>query len=224
MKIPNLNAVLLVLLLLYFDHSQAQQIEKKSKFFLTAGYGLAGSFFVRSYQETLPFPSAPYRAFFKKNFIGNALNSALGMRLGKRYELKAGINYQHFTRHVKATDTIVGVVISLNTTIHHRDYMYFVSVHRLYEKRKHLIFTGLGIYYLNPRQETIEYGYGIPNFVSISEPRGKYLEEGGVLADVAYEYKFQPKVNLGIRTQFYYTASADILESFTLFPFIKINF
>lgn len=224
MKIFKFNIFFLLLLL--FKHSSAQiQTEKKSKIFLTAGYGLAGSFFVRSYEEALPFPSDPYRAFYKKNFIGNTLEGAAGITLGKRYELKVGVNHQHFTRHIKALqDTISNVVIYLENTIHERDYMYFASIHKLFDKRKHCFSTGLGIYYLKPFSETIEYGYGIPNFVSISEPRGKYSEEGGILADLAYEYKFQSKVNLGIRAQFYYTASDGIVESVTLFPFIKINF
>lgn len=225
MKTFNLYTFLIVLLLLLSNSMSAQaQNEKKSKFFLTTGYGLAGGVFVRTYEETLPFPSALYRAFSKKNFIGNTLEGALGMKLGKRYELKTGINYQRFSRRVKSQDTLSNVVISVETTIQERNYMYFASINRLYEKKRHSFSTGLGIYYMKYRAQHIEYGYGRPNFFSIYEPRSSYNDEGGFLADLTYEYKFQPKVNLGFRTQLYYTASLASVESITLFPFIRISF
>jgi hypothetical protein len=217
--------VLAFALLLVATTSSAQEgSQKKSKFFLTAGYGLAGSFFVRSYEEGLPFPSRGYRAFFKKNFIGPALNGAIGVRLGKKYELKAGITHQRFSRYINAKDTLSSVVINLNSTIQHRDYIYFASLNRMFDKRNHIFTTGIGLYYLNPRQQEIEYGYGMPSFITISESKNGALAEGGVFAEAAYEYKFQPKVNVGIRGQFYYTLSAGYAESVALFPFIKINF
>lgn len=63
---------------------------KPSKIFLSAGYGLAGSFFVRSYDEALPLPSSGYTAFFKKNFIGTAQDLAIGIHLKRNVDVKLG--------------------------------------------------------------------------------------------------------------------------------------
>lgn len=196
------------------------------KFSLSLGYGLAGSFFVRSYEETLPFPSNNYRAFYKKKFIGNGQNLSLGYRLSKNYEIKGGINFQHFTRRVKARDTLASVFIYLDNTIHERDYMTFASLNRVFERKKHIFNTGLGLYYLRPQSETIEYGTGRPDFYANIENNfeNSNEEEGGVFMELAYEYKFQPKVNIGLKTQFYYTLSTWSAESVTLFPYIKILF
>ncbi len=106
------------------NYSQINKIpESKSKFFISAGYGLAGSFFVRSYEEFAPLPT--YKVFYKKHFVGVAQNFAIGMNLKKNYQLRLGINFQHFTRRIKSRDTLNTVTINLNHTIHHRDYMWF---------------------------------------------------------------------------------------------------
>lgn len=197
---------------------------KSSKISLTASYGLAGSFFVKSYAEKFPFPTVRNREFNKKNFIGNALNAAIGYRISNNYELKAGIQFQNFTRRAKATDTISNVVVNRNTTIHDRNYMYFVGIFRIFENQKYILSPGIGVYYLDPRQQSIGYGYGIPNYVGIYESQNGDLEEAGIFAELSYEYKFQPKVNLGIKLQGYYTATASYFESVAFLPFVKINF
>lgn len=223
------NSIFIIFILLFFlnENCLSQSINKqKSKFFLSAGYGLAGSFFVRSYTESLPFPSSTYRNFSKKRFIGNSQDLNIGYRLNKKYDISAGINFQHFTRKVKATDTLASVVIYLDNTIHERNYMYFINVHRIFEEKKHLFLTGIGIYYFRIQSESIEYGKGIPNFYSNYEAnyQNSKAEEAGAFVEFAYEYKFQPKVNIGLKTQFYYTISTATAESVTLFPYIKINF
>jgi len=50
------------------------------------------------------------------------------------------------------------------------------------------------------------------------------LEEAEVLFESGYEFKFQPKVHLGIKTQFYYTVSTSTAESITLVPYIHLLF
>lgn len=205
---------------LYINFCAAQTKEKaSSKFFLSTGYGLAGSFFVRSYQESLPFPSSGYKAFFKKNFIGNAQNIAFGIHLKKKIDLKVGLNFQHFTRQINSKDTLSGVLIYLDHTIHHRNYIWYASINKKYPKREHQFSWGLGLYYIRSQQEEVE--ISPPRFYQNLE---RNLEEAGSFIELAYEYKFQPKVNIGIKTQFYYTISTGEPESVTLFPFIKINF
>ena len=195
------------------------------KFFLSAGYGLAGSFFVRSYQEGAPFPG--YIAFFNKNFIGTAQNIAVGLTLNKNYEIKIGLNFQHFTRQISLTDTTNNVIIYVDNTIHHRDYMWFASGDKSFSKEKYQLSCGLGIYYLRPKQEEVELFTGnnsaLLNYVE-RDYNNSRLEEGGIFIEIAYEYKFQPKVNLGIKSQFYYTISAGYAESITLIPYFKILF
>jgi len=204
--------------------SKAQQKEKK--IFISAGYGLAGSFSVKSYIESLPFPSAQYGKFAKKNFIGNAQQFNVGYRLSKNYQLNAGIHFQRFTRRVKATDTLLSVVIYLDNAIFEKNYIYFANVSRVFERKKQLFYAGLGLYYIRSQSEQIEYGRGIPNFFSNYESRfdNSRAEEGGSFVEFAYEYKFQPRVNIGIKGQFYYTLSAGYAESVALFPYVKILF
>lgn len=204
--------------------SKAQQKEKK--FFISAGYGLAGSFSVRTYNETLPFPSAQYGNFSNKNFIGNAQQFNVGYRLSKNYQLNAGIHFQRFTRRVKVTDTLVSVVIYLDNTINEKNYIYFANLSRVFEGKKNLWQAGLGLYYIRPQSQSIEYGRGIPNFFLDYERRydNSKLEEGGAFIEFAYEYKFQPRVNIGMKGQFYYTLSAGYAESVALFPYVKILF
>jgi hypothetical protein len=220
------SASFLFIFLLFSTTAFSQSKEEKNKISISGSYGMAGSFFVRSFQEVLPFPSGNYRAFLKKRFIGNAQNFTIGYRLKDNYEIKAGINSQHFTRRVKATDTLQSVIIRLDNTIHHRDYMYFTSLHKAFERKKYFLSTGLGLYYLRDQDETIEYGPGIPNYYSNYESnyRNSKAEEGGIFAEFAYEYKFQPKVNIGVKAQFYFTASAGTAESVTLLPYIRISF
>lgn len=214
------------ILLFLVSNSCLSQEKQSSNFFLEGGYGLAGSFSVRTYVESLPFPSSAYRNFSKKNFLGNAQEFKIGYRLNKNYELSAGIHFEHFTRRVKALDTLTSVIIRLDNTIHERNYIFSADLLRVFERKKDLFHAGLGLYYIRPQAETIEYGTGIPNFYSNYESRydNSREEEGGAFVEFAYEYKFQPKVNLGIKSQFYYTISTASAESITLFPYVKILF
>lgn len=219
---------LLFIFLLFSFKSKAQNKvpdSSKNKIFITAGYGLAGGIFVIGYAEQPPFASGQYRAFYNKNFIGSAQNLSIGFKINQFYEIKTGINYQHFTRRIKSIDTLQTVVINLDNTIHSRDYMFFASLDRKLERKKHMVAAGLGVYYLMYQAQFIEYGVGIPNFYVDRESRfdDGYNAEGGVLVEISYEYKFQPRVSLGIRGQFYYTMSVWSSESVTLFPFIKIG-
>jgi hypothetical protein len=216
---------LIILLLLSAQTFSQNTKNNEKRFFLSGGYGLAGSFFVRSYQEWAPSPG--YRAFFKKNFIGTAQNIALGVAFKKKYELRVGLNFQHFTRQIELKNTTNNVTIDLDHTIHHRDYMWFGSVDKNFPKGNHIFSFGLGIYYLRPKQEEVELFSGSNSslFTNIERDyNNSRLEEAGAFIEAAYEYRFQPKVNLGIKTQFYYTISAGYAESITLIPYVKILF
>ncbi len=220
------SLIFITLFLTFLQKSYSQKNGKdvrKEKIFITAGFGLAGSFFVRSYEEFSPVPNA--QLFEKKHFIGNAQNIAVGINLKKGYQVRIGMNFQHFTKTIKVIDTINSVLIKLDHDIHHRDYMWYGAISKNFEKGKHILIPGIGIYYLRSKQEEIEIQPSLNYFINIERNyKNSYLEEAGVFTEFAYEYKFQPKVNLGVKTQFYFTASAGTAESVTLFPYIKINF
>ena len=193
---------------------------------MSVGYGVSGSFFVIDLPETLPFQGNNYHQFSKKKFIGNSQNLSIGYRLNKNNTLNIGINYQHFSKAIKSNDILSNVNIYIDNTIHHRDYMYFINWQKSIERKNHLLIGGAGIYYLRSKDQTIEYGIGIPNFFSLRESNFKNSneEEGGAFAELGYEYKFQQKVNLGIKSQFYFTISTGEPESIALLPYIKICF
>jgi hypothetical protein len=213
----------LILVVFISAESRSQNFENGSgNFFVTAGYGLAGSFFVRSYDEFAPLPQ--YKTFYKKRFLGVSQSASVGLNLKKNWDINMGINFQQFTRKVRSRDTLSNVYINLDHTIHHRDYIWFVSANKKIDYQKSLFSFGLGGYYLRPKQEEISIYY--PSFFENIERnyQNSRLEEGGVFIDFAYEYKFQSKVNLGIKTQFYYTVTAGYAESITLLPYVKIIF
>lgn len=226
MKYLNQKIIFLLFLNTLLFHNKCEAQQKQQKFSISAGYGLAGSFFVSQYVESLPFPSNNYGNFSKKNFIGSSQEFSIGYRLNKNYELNAGIDFQHFERRVKASDTLASVNIYIDKTLQERNYIYFANLSRVFERKKDLFHAGLGLYYIRYRSESIEYGTGIPNFYSNYEARydNSKEEEGGAFVELAYEYKFQPRVNIGIKTQFYYTISIASAESITLFPYVKILF
>lgn len=205
----------------YINCYSQNRDEKKNKFFIAPGYGFAGSFFVRSYEEFAPLPD--YKAFYKKHFIGSSQNMAFGLTIKNVWEIKAGINYQHFTRKVNARDVLNGVQIIFNHDIHHRDYMWYAAADRKINSKNDLFLFGLGAYYLVSKTQSIE--IYTQNVISNEQVwKGSYNGELGLFGEFGYEYKFQPKVNLGIKSQFYFTATAGYAESVTLFPYIKILF
>ena len=86
-----------------------------------------------------------------------------------------------------------------------------------------MIGIGAGLYYLRPVQEEITIDY-LANIILVEDRNYKnsYLEEAGALLDISYEYKFQPRVYVGIKSQFFFTISTGEAESLALFPFIKL--
>jgi len=213
-----IQSLLLVLAMSICFESRAQD----NHFFVSAGYGLAGSFFVRSYTEFSPSPGA--KTFFKKRFLGVSQDAAVGINLKKNWEIRAGINYQHFTRRIETIDTLRNsFIVSLNHDIHHRNYMWFASTAKQLMHKNHSLGLGLGLYYLLPKQEEVEITSAyFENFERDQKHNG--LNELGTFAEFSYEYKFQPRVNIGVKTQFYYTITAAYAESVTLFPYVKILF
>lgn len=72
-----------VMLGFIIDNCFAQdQKDKDPQFFFSAGYGLVGSFFVRTVEEFTPIPQ--HKIFYKKKFIDAAQNAAFGYSFIKK--------------------------------------------------------------------------------------------------------------------------------------------
>lgn len=220
----NLILTFLCLTLFTTNINAQRQEEKPARFFVNVGSGAGGSFFVRDYDEALPFASSGYRAFFKKKFIGTASEIAVGIHLKKNLDLSFAYNRQRFTRHVYFSDTLsggVGVLIDHN--IQHVDNSWMLGMSKNYVRNKSQLSWGAGLYYWTGRLHTVEV---LGNNVYDQDLVWKGGKNGdlGAFAELGYEYKFQPKVNLGVKSQFFWIVSGSYPSSVTLFPFIKLNF
>lgn len=192
--------------------------KKPYRLFLTTGFGAAGNFFVRSYEENLPFPSQGYYAFLKKNFLGTSQEISAGIHLRNNLDLKVEYHYQRFSRHVQLQDTLSGVVLSLDHHIHHVNNIWTGGMAKNYFKGSNQFVFGLGLFFIRPSQQEVEI---YPNFYINRERRR--LDDLGTYVELGYECKFQPKVNLGIKGQFFWILSGSYPESIALLPYIRLN-
>jgi hypothetical protein len=196
---------------------------KPSKFFLSVGQGAGGSFFVRDYDEALPSNTLGYKAFLKKKFVGIAQEITVGIHLKKNIDLKFGYNRQRFTRRVLVDDTVSGVGVSIDHRIQHVDNSFLIGMSKNYIRKMSQLSWGSGLYYWTGQLHTIEV---YPRYIIDRDVvlKGSYSGDLGAYAEMAYEYKFQPKVNIGIKGQFFWILSGSYANSVALFPFIKLNF
>lgn len=213
------SLTVLVCFVMAFSCAAQTKSLKSSKFFFSTGYGLGGNFFVRDYYESLPFPNSGYTSFLKKNFLGTVQEVSGGIHLNKSTDLIFGYSRQRFTRKVFVDDTLPrNVGISMDLRIHHVDNMWFGGVVKNYTQRKSTLSWGGGIYWIRAQQQELEI---YPGYVILRERK---MEDGGAFAQIGYEYKYQPKVHLGIKGQFFWILSGSYAESVTLVPYIKIDF
>jgi hypothetical protein len=192
---------------------------KPSKFFFSTGFGLGGNFFVRDYDEALPFPSSEYKSFFKKNFIGTVQEVSAGIHLKKGIDLNFGYSRQRFTRKVIVEDNLPSnVSVLMDLKIHHVDNIWFGGLTKNYSRRKNIYSWGSGIFWLRAQQQEGEIYTGYVIF------RERKLEDGGAYVQLAYEYRYQPKVHIGLKGQFFWILSGSYPESVALAPYIKLDF
>lgn len=195
--------------------------ERKNSFFLSYGNGLGGSFFSSTYPEFTPIPQSRY--YYNKKFIGQTQDITLGFRTKNNWLFRVGLNYQSFSKKVSFTDTLAGnTIVYVNHSIRDRNFMYCGAIGKEVVKKKHRYSFGLGTYYLESYSHRIEV-YSSRLIDNDNPSKGIYDGEAGLLSEAAYEYQFQPKVSIGIKGQFYYTATAVYAESITLFPYISIK-
>jgi hypothetical protein len=194
-----------------------------SKYSISGGLGLAGSFFVRSYEEN---QLGLETSFFKKNFIGKGMYFSVERKLRNNFRIGVGYSFQQFKRRVKYSEEINNVLFFIDHSITHTNHIYDVSLKKQFDQRKSFLTATVGIYYLRPIQEEIDITRTLPRIVTIEDRsyRNGKLEEAGVLVGGSYEYNFQPRVNFGIQSNFYFTVSTGEPESITLIPYIRILF
>ncbi|HEX4958564.1 MAG TPA: hypothetical protein VFV46_10330 [Lacibacter sp.] len=212
----------LIIFIISFKYSYSQDSIKIKypKLLIEAGAGVSGSFSVIDYSDFTPISGS--KEFARKNFIGSAQNLSVGILLKKNWEVRFGVHYEYYKRWINSIDTLRNsVVVNINRDIHHKNFMWYGGVTKKFNVNKGFITTGIGLYYLVSKVQTISV---YPGFVSDHEQiwKGKYNGDGGAYIETGYEYRFQPKVHLGIKSQFYYTISLGYQESLSLYPYIKI--
>ena len=192
------------------------------KYSIQAGFGAAGSFFVRSYNE-----GYDQISFLKKDFIGKTFSFGISRAIGKNFDLSLNYSFQEFSRRVSYLALLDNVEFILHDfSIRHINNIYDLTLRKYFGNTSGRWMVGLGLYYLRPIQQEISiYGPG-PATVQIHERRHKYhsLNEGGSLVEIGYEKRFQPRMSIGIKSQLMYTLSTQEFESVTLYPYLKYAF
>ena len=222
---PALKVIFSVALLLpIMSMGQHSSQQNKSKITFSAGYGLAGSFFVNSYSEKPIFgPDDVY--FFNKKINGTVGTVDVGWNLKRNYSLHFGFNRQHFTKDIQYNTMMNNVVFMIDREIYHKDNIYTLSLRKRFKSSKGSLQGGLGIYYLRSEQNEIEILKSMQAYLDIERAVAGYgLEEGGVMAEIGYDYYFQPKVAIGIKSAFYFTITTGEAESVILLPYIRLIF
>ena len=214
----------LLLLCFYLPGKTQTHTAINHKYSLQFGYGIAGSFFVRSYVEN----ELGETSFFKKHFIGRNLNIGISRSIGRDFHLALNYTLQEFNKRITYEAQIDNVLVEIGDhQIRHTNNIYDLTLRKQFITRSHSWFAGIGLYYLRPiQQEIIINRFGNPSLIQIEDRRQKYhrLNEGGCLVEVAYEKRFQPRMSIGIKSQLMYTISTQEFESVTLYPYLKYVF
>lgn len=189
-------------------------------FSLEASYGVAGSFFVRSYEESNdPVLGGSY---YNKNFIGSHMHMSLAYDLSKNSAIGIGYTRQQFAKRIIFSN---GSNIFVNAKIRHINNIWELKYGKsLFPfKGNSVLIGGIGVYYLRPQQEEVD----VTSSGILWEERDyKYfrLEEAGVFVELKFEHSFQDKVEIGLKSNFYFTITSTNAESISISPYIKISF
>ena len=215
---------LLAFIFIFFSFNTfSQKKETEKKFSLNAGYGLAGSFFATSYDEHQT-SAIEYK---NKNFVGSNLFIEVEMKLKRNNSLALHYSRQAFSKSVYYKNSVDINHVIIDTKIQDVNHIIGLSFNKSFTKNKNSFSVGLGPYYLVPLSESIliaEHPSGMTVIVQESDTKISYDAEGGAFVDFSYNYQFQPRVEIGVKSQFYYTISGNYAESITLLPYVKIKF
>lgn len=200
---------LLFFLTCYSIITFSQKQSEKGKISFSVGYGLSGNIFVRAKDY-----------YYKKNFIGTNLSFNATMKTGEKSELKLG-----YTRQENYSKRIIfsGSTVFINSKTRHVNNFFELAYIKSFTQKKNSFKPGLGVVYIQPQQEEVDYG---PMFIEWLERNKKFnqIDDLGMFMEFSYEYKFQDRVNVGLRSQFYFNITAGLSESVSFYPYIRIFF
>jgi hypothetical protein len=208
---------------------QAQR-DQRPGFDIMLGYGAAGSFFVRSYDETVMY--AEDKKLYRKNFAGSNRCLDIGLHFKKGYSLRLGYSRQHFTKEVDFKGFFDQWQIEVDRKIYHIDNIFSLSLDkRLFIQNmkgsasRHVLIPALGAYYLRSIQNEIDILFSLKAYDDTERNyKNSKLEEAGLFIATGYEYLLQPKVGIGMNARFNYTISTGDPESISLTPYVRFIF
>ena len=220
-----LKVICMFLIIIPFNaFAQNANQSLRNRFTFSAGYGLAASFFVNSYSEKPVFgPEDVY--FYNKKINGSVGTVDIGWNFKNNYSLHFAFNRQHFTKAIQYNTMMSNVVLMIDREIYHKDNIYTLSLLKRLKSTKGSFQGGLGIYYLRSEQNEIEVLKSMLLYMDTERAVAGYgLEEGGAMAEFGYDYYFQPRVAIGLKSAFYFTITTGEAESVILLPYIRLLF
>lgn len=217
-----MKIITLLALILIFINSDAQQ--KKHHWSASINYGLAGNFFVRSYDEVqnLPFQ---HNYFYKKNFLGSiqGFNIDYGLK-NKRSALGFGYSVEIHKGKKNETVPFYGTEFVLHDfNLRHVEnlYQFYYLFYPLKRNTDLDIFFGLLVANMHQQEIGIE---GNQILVEERNNANSRLKEGGVVAGLHYKKQIDTHFYLGIKFCINYLQSVQTLESLTLTSALTYKF
>lgn len=218
LQFPTMKKIILLfnIYLIPFTPSVAQD---NSRFSISINYGLNGSFFVRSYDE-----SGPGIHFYNKNFIGTSGGAELKYRLNKRSTIALGYMESNNKRVADFYGTNNNITLNIwSFTIRHTEHIYYAGYeHNLFKHNPGLRLQ-VGIYYVKPVQQEIEV---TNNSINIWERKksNAHLNDLGVYLGFQYSRKIDTHFDLGVQSRIFYEVTTGILSQVTLTPTLAYHF
>jgi hypothetical protein len=186
--------------------------QHKYKLSVEANYGLQGNFFVRSYDEYAP---GGVKRFLNKNFVGTIGGVELKYNTSEHASLNLAYSQSVNKREINFNNGSGDIVSHFN--IRHINNFFQLSYETIVSKNAKWFRVNAGVYYLRSRQQEID---ASQRDLSIEERdyKSNGLEEGGVFLGLNLTKKIDTKLDLGLRSNVYFTVSTGAFEAVTLTP------
>lgn len=216
MKNVSLTIVMSFIALLSFAQS--------GRFSVSAHYGPAGNFFVRSYDETGGPAATGPRYLYKKNFIGSIAGIDLTYRVSPNSAL--GVAYSRAinkgTKNFQSDNMNVNLIIN-DFDIRHINDFFQMYYERNFVRNNPTWTYHAGIVYARMQQQEIEY---YPSQVILNQRNvsNSGMEEGGFFGGIRYAKKIDTHFDLGLKIRAYYLVSVQQLEAITFTPVLTYRF
>lgn len=198
--------------------------QQKGRVAISANYGLAGNFFVRSYDEQSGPTDKQY--FYKKNFIGSAAGLAVTFHVSESSGLFLEYSRAINTGKKSYTGSLNGTNVMIEDfRLRHVNNFFQLGYLRNFKIENALIQAQAGAFMLTDQKQLISIE-GWDNLISIRETNAENSgsKEAGVFLGGEYSFKLDTKVDLGIRTLGYFLVSTGTFEALTLTPVLRYNF